>query len=171
MDKDYHQECMICGEEDIGSNKVYVPRHSNKSRENTSHGGPFKNFNTENQCKDWESNTEPKYSSERSSLVLKEAICMSNDLSNKSMESTSTGTESRETDPEKFVTNLEENCDDTKHRQVWTQQILLMKPRTVFEFCWLTHLNFAKCFYQLLLQIIIIKNNFEMLNMLFSHRT
>ena len=50
---------------------------------------------------------------------------MSNDTSNQSIESATTGSETRNTDLKKFVTNLEENWNDTKHSQVWTQQILL----------------------------------------------
>ena len=125
MDKDHHQECMMCGEEDIGSNKVYVARCSKKSKESPSHGEPYKNLNTENPYKDWESNTEPKDLGEDFSFALEEVICMSNDTSNQSIESTTTGSETRNTDLKKFVTNLEENWNDTKHSQVWTQQILL----------------------------------------------
>ena len=50
---------------------------------------------------------------------------MSNDTSNQGIESTTTRSETRDTDPKKIATNLEENWNDTKHRQVWTQQILL----------------------------------------------
>ena len=124
MDKDY-QECMICGEEDIGGDKIYVPRYSKKSKENPARGRPFKNFNTQNLCKDWESNTQPRDLGEGYSLALKEVICMSNHTSNKSIESTTAESETRKTEPEKLVTNLEESWNDTKYRQVWTHQILL----------------------------------------------
>lgn len=60
MDRDYHQEFMICGEDKIESNKVYVPKYSKKSKESPGHGEPCQNSNTENPYKDWESNTEPK---------------------------------------------------------------------------------------------------------------
>ena len=114
MDKDYHQECMICGEEDNRSNKIYIPRFSKKSKENPSHGRPFKNFNTEQ-----------RDLGEGYNLALKEVTCMSNDTSNKRIELTTAESETRKTEPEKCVANLEENWNDTKHRQVWTHQILL----------------------------------------------
>ena len=123
MDEDYHQECMTCEQEDIGGKTVNVPRYSEKARENPSHGGAFKNSNTKNQFKDCENNTEPKDSGKGYSFVLKEAISMGSEPSSKSNESTNTGTEP-ETKPEEFMTSLEENGDDTKHRQVWTQQII-----------------------------------------------
>ena len=125
MDKDYHQECMICGEDKTESNKVYVPKCSKKSKESAGHGEPCQNSNTENPYKDWESNTEPKDIEENYNFGLKEVICMSNDTSNQRIESTTTRSETKNTDPKKIETNLEENWNDTKHRQVWTQQILL----------------------------------------------
>lgn len=125
MDRDYHQEFMICGEDKIESNKVYVPKYSKKSKESPGHGEPCQNSNTENPYKDWESNTEPKDLEENYNFGLKEVICMSNDTSNQRIESTTTRSETKDTDPKKIATNLEENWNDTKHRQVWTQQILL----------------------------------------------
>lgn len=125
MDEDYHQECMTCEQENIGSKKVNVLEYSEKVTGNQSHGGAFNDCQTKNQFKDCENNTEPKDSGEGCSLALKEAICVSSEPSSKSNESTTTGTETRETEPENVMTSLEENWDDTIHRQVWTQQILL----------------------------------------------
>lgn len=124
MDEDYHEECMTCEQEDIGGKTVNVPRYSEKARENSSHGGAFKNPSNKNRFKECENNTEPKDLSKGDSFLLKEAICMGSEPSSKSNESHSTGTETRESEPEEFMMSLEETWDDTKHRQVWIQQIL-----------------------------------------------
>lgn len=118
MDEDYHQELVTCEQEDIGGKTDNVPRYSEKANGNSGHGGAFKNSNTKNSFKDCEINFEPKASGEGYNFAVKEAICMSSEPSSKSNESTTTGTETRETEPEKFMTNLEENWDDTIHRQV-----------------------------------------------------
>ena len=97
MDEDYHQECMTCEQENIGSKKVNVLEYSEKVTGNPSHGGAFNDCQTKNQFKDCENNTEPKDSGEGYSLALKEAICVSSEPSSKSNESTTTGTETRET--------------------------------------------------------------------------
>ena len=125
MDKDYHQKCMICGGNEIESSKVYVPKYSKKSKESPRQGEPCQHSNTENPYKDWESNTEPKDVEENYNFGFKEVICMSNDTSNQRIESTTARSETKDTDPKKIATNLEENWNDTKHRQVWTQLILL----------------------------------------------
>lgn len=125
MDYHYHQECMTCEQEDIVGERVNVTRYSEKAGENPSHGGVFKSSNTKNAIKDCKKNTDPKDSGEGNSFALKEAICVSSEPSSRSNESTTTGTETREIEPEKCTMSLEENWDDTTHRQVWTQQILL----------------------------------------------